>query len=50
VYAAIAQSTESITDRDVDMAGPTKTVRESLRALAVLGVRRERIVVDSYGG
>jgi CDP-4-dehydro-6-deoxyglucose reductase len=50
VYAALAKSTERLTDRDVYMAGPTQTVQESLRTLATLGVLRERVLVDSYGG
>lgn len=50
VYAALAKTTDRLTDRDGYMAGPTKTVQESLRALAALGVQREKILVDSYGG
>ena len=50
VYDALAKSGSQFTDRDVYMAGPTKTMQESLRALSAMGVARERIVVDSYGG
>jgi Na+-transporting NADH:ubiquinone oxidoreductase subunit NqrF len=50
VYAALAKTTDRLTDRDGYMAGPTKTVQEALRALAALGVQREKILVDSYGG
>ncbi len=50
VYGALAQHTGLLTDRDVYMAGPTKTVQESLRTLAALGVARDRVLVDSYGG
>jgi CDP-4-dehydro-6-deoxyglucose reductase len=49
VYGAIEQCSENLTDRDVYMAGPTKTMHESIRVLAALGVSRERILVDSYG-
>jgi CDP-4-dehydro-6-deoxyglucose reductase len=49
VYGAFERSTAPLTDRDVYMAGPTKTMHESLRVLAALGVPRERILVDSYG-
>jgi NAD(P)H-flavin reductase len=50
VYDALDRCTAHLTDRDVYMAGPTKTMHESLRILAALGIPRERILVDSYGG
>lgn len=50
VYGALAKITVPLIDRDVYMAGPTKTVQESLRTLAALGVPRERVLVDAYGG
>jgi Na+-transporting NADH:ubiquinone oxidoreductase subunit NqrF len=50
VYDAIARSKDRLIDRDSYMAGPTKTMHESIRALAAMGVPRERILADSYGG
>jgi CDP-4-dehydro-6-deoxyglucose reductase len=50
VYAALGRCRVCLTNRDVYMAGPAKTVQESLRVLATFGVSRERILVDSYGG
>jgi len=50
VYSALDQSAEALTNRDVYMAGPTKTMHESLRVLAGKGIARERILVDAYGG
>lgn len=50
VYAALAKSGERLVDRDVYMAGPIKTMQESLRTLAALGMPREQMLADSYGG
>jgi ferredoxin-NADP reductase len=50
VYDAIALTKDRLIDRDVYMAGPTKTMHESIRTLAAMGVPRERILADSYGG
>lgn len=49
VYGALERSSENLKDRDVYMAGPTKTMHESLRVLTALGIARERILVDCYG-
>jgi len=50
VYGAMNQSAEQLKNRDVYMAGPTKTMHETLRVLAEIGIPRERILVDAYGG
>jgi CDP-4-dehydro-6-deoxyglucose reductase len=50
VYDALTRTKDRLIDRDVYMAGPTKTMHESIRTLAAMGVPRERILADSYGG
>lgn len=49
VYGAIEHCAAQFTDCDIYMAGPIRTIHESLRVLAARGITRERIVVDSYG-
>ena len=49
VYGALEHASVNLDAHDVYMAGPTKTMHESLRVLAKLGVSRDRILVDSYG-
>lgn len=49
VYGAIGKCEACLTNRDVYMAGPTKTMHESIRILTELRVPRDRILVDSYG-
>ncbi len=49
VYDALSKCDACLTNRDVYMAGPTKTMHESIRVLTSRSVPRDRILVDSYG-